>query len=70
MKLCDMGAGLGNPVQRKIDGGVSGIILDARGRPVTLPQDKTERKKMLLRWYRALGCYPEDVLKQFEEEDH
>ncbi|HUT97963.1 MAG TPA: glutamate mutase L [bacterium] len=55
----DFGAGPGKPVERKITGGLSGVILDARGRqPFQLPEDDTLRVKKLQEWQKALDCYP------------
>lgn len=48
----------------KIDGGVVGIIIDARGRPVTLPEDNEARRKKLLEWFTALDAYPEEWLEK------
>ena len=45
-------------------GGVTGIILDARGRPLHLPEEEGVRKEMLLKWIHALDLYPEDKLKE------
>ena len=33
----DCGAGPGKPIERQVRGGTVGLILDARGRPLTLP---------------------------------
>jgi uncharacterized protein (TIGR01319 family) len=55
----DFGAGPGKSLEQKITGGLSGVILDARGRqPFLLPEDDTERVKKLQEWQNALDCYP------------
>lgn len=54
----DMGAGYGKPVERTIEGGTVGIVLDARGRPLSLPVDETERKTMIRNWVEAMNLYP------------
>jgi len=55
----DFGAGPGKPFERKITGGLSGVILDARGRqPFLLPADDVLRVKKLQEWQKALDCYP------------
>lgn len=43
----------------KLEGGVVGIILDGRGRPLHLPEDRAEGIKTIQRWNKALGLYPE-----------
>ncbi len=55
----DIGAGPGKPVAREITGGVVGLILDARGRPFTLPQDRAARVAKLTDWNRSLDIYPQ-----------
>jgi len=55
----DFGAGPGKSIEQKINGGLSGVILDARGRqPFQLPEDDTLRVKKLQEWQTALDCYP------------
>lgn len=59
-KGLDMGAGRGKEIQSEIEGGVVGVIIDARGRrPFTLPEDKKERVEKLIKWNRELNVYPE-----------
>lgn len=60
----DVGDGPGHKVESTIMGGVTGILLDARGRPLHLPEEEGARKEMLLKWFRALDLYPEDKLKE------
>jgi hypothetical protein len=55
----DMGEGRGRRVTREIEGGVVGIIVDARGRPLLLPESRDERARRLSDWEQALGVYPE-----------
>jgi hypothetical protein len=54
----DLGEGSGKRVLKKIEGGVVGLILDARGRPIKLPEDNDERRKKLRDWFTALEAYP------------
>jgi uncharacterized protein (TIGR01319 family) len=54
----DVGAGPGEAVTRQISGGVVGLILDGRGRPLALPSDRAARVKKLVEWNKALGVYP------------
>ena len=63
-KHFDMGDGPGKAVEKTIRGGVAGVLLDARGRPLYIPEDDGVRKELLLKWFRALDLYPEDKLKE------
>jgi hypothetical protein len=38
----------------KITGGLCGAVVDARGRPLQLPEDPARRMEQLQRWTRAL----------------
>ncbi len=54
----DVGLGPGERARaaEEIDGGLVGLIIDARGRPLVLPTDDTERQARLLQWAQALGA--------------
>jgi hypothetical protein len=41
-----------------ISGSALGVIFDARPRPLTLPDDLTQRRETLLGWFEALGALP------------
>jgi uncharacterized protein (TIGR01319 family) len=56
----DMGLGKGKEVHADIKSGVVGIIIDARGRPLVLPEAKDERVRKLSEWNKALGVFPEE----------
>ena len=55
----DAGAGRGKTVKQNVRGGVVGLILDARCRPIQLPAVHDERIAALQRWNKALNIYPE-----------
>ena len=55
----DIGRGPGKKMKIVVEGGVVGIILDARGRPLVLPDDNNERKQKLIEWFKVLDAYPE-----------
>jgi uncharacterized protein (TIGR01319 family) len=57
-KGVDTGAGKGNASTRSLKGGVVGLLLDGRGRPLQLPMDAQPRVAALTRWYKAVGLYP------------
>jgi hypothetical protein len=53
----DVGLGPGERARaaEEIDGGLVGLIIDARGRPLVLPSDIRERQARLLQWMQVLG---------------
>nr|BBH90487.1 hypothetical protein KTC_52380 [Thermosporothrix sp. COM3] len=53
----DVGLGPGERarVAEEIDGGLVGLIIDARGRPLVLPTNELERQARLTQWMQALG---------------
>jgi hypothetical protein len=53
----DCGAGPGKIVEREVRGGTVGLILDARGRPLALPEDRATGRQVVEKWVRALGLY-------------
>ncbi|MDI6704004.1 MAG: glutamate mutase L [bacterium] len=55
----DVGEGKGKAIQSKVSGGVVGLVIDARGRPLRLSQDKKKRTSQLVKWSRAMDLYPE-----------
>jgi len=61
----DVGAGPGHVVETEVEGGVVGVILDARGRPLYLPEDRNERVELLLSWIRSMDVYPMEVLEKY-----
>lgn len=59
----DVGAGEGQKLETTLHGGVVGIILDARGRPLNLPYNEEYRNRMILKWWRDLELYPFEKLE-------
>ena len=55
----DMGAGRGQPVEAEVEGGVVGLVVDTRGRPLETSNASTERVALLKKWFEALEVYPE-----------
>lgn len=53
----DVGLGPGERARaaEEIDGGLVGLVIDARGRPLTLPSNEAERQARLLQWMQVLG---------------
>ncbi len=56
----DLGEGSGKPVEREITGGVVGLIVDGRGRPLSLPKDDGKRFRKLREWLTSLKALPEE----------
>jgi len=54
----DIGRGEGKEMTTTLHGGVVGIVLDTRGRPLTLHKDRDKRNKILTKWWRDLDLYP------------
>lgn len=51
----DLGAGKGKPLTSVVRGGVAGLILDMRGRPLQLPSDNKLRIQKENEWLRAFS---------------
>ncbi|MCI0520377.1 MAG: glutamate mutase L [Chloroflexi bacterium] len=51
----DIGRGPGRPGRLRVTGGALGIIVDARGRPLRLPEDAARRRELLANWRWMLG---------------
>ncbi len=58
-KNFDMGAGKGKPVSHTVNGGEVGLIIDARGRPLVIPEDDHQRAVKSREWLAALGLKSE-----------
>ena len=54
----DLGAGNGNPIETEAMGGVVGLVIDTRGRPLEIPTDSEQRVAQLAKWHTALDAYP------------
>lgn len=54
----DLGAGRGRSLRREVAGGVCGLFLDCRGRPLTLAGKTEARVRQLLKWYEQVQMYP------------
>jgi len=56
----DLGNGPGKTVRKEVSGGTVGLIMDARGRPIRLPENREACRLMMSRWYSSLGLFPEE----------
>jgi uncharacterized protein (TIGR01319 family) len=63
-KEVDVGEGPGRKVEGTVMGGVAGLVLDGRGRPLNLPEEAHSRNALLLKWFRSLNLYPLDELEE------
>jgi uncharacterized protein (TIGR01319 family) len=53
----DFGAGPGKKLTKTVKGGTVGLVLDARGRPLVLPEERQECRRMMTKWIEAMGMY-------------
>jgi uncharacterized protein (TIGR01319 family) len=51
----DVGEGPGKRIEREIRGGTVGILLDGRGRPLILPEDRDACRQAVVAWSRVQG---------------
>ena len=51
----DVGAGKGKSRTVTVEGGVVGLVIDTRGRPIVLPTEQSPRVAKLQEWLRAFG---------------
>lgn len=54
----DVGNGRGRELVTEVEGGVVGLLIDARGRPLKLPEDDAKRKETLVKWFESVDMYP------------
>ncbi|MFH1008761.1 MAG: glutamate mutase L [Candidatus Latescibacterota bacterium] len=53
----DLGEGKGKGIRTKLAGGVVGIAIDARGRPLGLAENRSERVAQITAWSEAMGLF-------------
>ncbi len=54
----DVGAGPGQELTCQVTGGVAGVMMDTRGRPLRFPQNEIERQARVTSWNESLNLYP------------
>ena len=54
-KNFDLGLGKGKELRQFVQGGVVGIIIDTRGRPLQIPTEDQTRRAKLSEWFRAMN---------------
>lgn len=57
----DLGAGSGKKVSHEVRGGTVGLIIDARGRPLGLPEDRQQCQQTMKQWVKNMAMYEEMV---------
>ncbi|MEW5936075.1 MAG: methylaspartate mutase, partial [Bacillota bacterium] len=63
----DVGRGRGHALRTTLYGGVVGILLDCRGRPLALPSEPARRWQKLREWALAVDLYPRGFLEKLPE---
>ena len=56
----DLGNGPGQEVSSTVRGGVVGLIIDGRGRPIQIAEDRDERLAQIAAWHQTLKLYDGD----------
>jgi len=51
----DIGNGPGRNATVQVVGGVMGVVIDARGRPLNLPEDSVRRRELFKKWLWSVG---------------
>ncbi len=51
----DIGNGPGRNATVQVAGGVMGVVIDARGRPLVLPEDPVRRRELFKKWLWSVG---------------
>lgn len=59
----DLGKGKNQEIETEITGGVVGLVIDTRGRPLNIPIETELRVSLLKKWMKELKAYPEEILK-------
>ncbi|MFC1587173.1 glutamate mutase L [Planctomycetota bacterium] len=54
----DMGNGSGKDLQGTVKGGIVGLVIDGRGRPLSLPVDGNTCKDYIIQWNKTMNLYP------------
>jgi hypothetical protein len=57
----DLGEGKGKNITKEVTGGVVGLVIDARGRPLDIKEGKGREPlaEVLSKWNKAFDAYPE-----------
>ncbi len=58
-KQFDLGEGKGKTIKQKVWGGVVGLVIDTRGRPITFAEQRDSVITQILKWAKAMDAYPD-----------
>ncbi|MCH2132311.1 MAG: glutamate mutase L [Phycisphaerales bacterium] len=58
----DLGAGPGKRITKDVQGGTVGLILDGRGRPLALPEDRATCQATIGKWIEGVQMYEEEAV--------
>jgi len=60
-KQFNLGEGKGQKITKEVTGGVVGLVIDARGRPLGLQEGKGKKplSERLSKWNNAFDAYPD-----------
>ncbi|MGC9148838.1 MAG: glutamate mutase L [Sulfolobales archaeon] len=61
-KTMNFGGGFGKKISRKVRGGIVGLVIDGRGRPIHTPKDREQRRRLLIQWFKSMDLYPREFL--------
>ena len=59
MRGFDLGGGNGKKVTHQVRGGTVGLIIDGRGRPLGLPEDRQQCQQTISQWVDNMALYEE-----------
>lgn len=63
----DVGSGKARGVEAQVRGGLVGLVLDGRGRPIDMPADDPARRMELLTgWLSAMDAYPMEEVRDLQ----
>jgi len=62
----DAGSGPGRRVSGEVAGGLVGLVLDGRGRPIAIPDNVGDRVRLLREWFTEFGAYDRAGLDLYE----
>ena len=57
----DVGAGSGKSVKRTVRGGMVGLVLDGRGRPLAMPDDPAQCRRLVEECVTNMDLYPKEA---------
>ncbi len=59
----DMGAGKNKKIDAELNGGVVGVVIDTRGRPLDISLNDPLRVQNMIKWFNAIDMYPQEFGK-------